>query len=79
MSNCRDSLGGSLVPLTPAVVAEAVRGVERHGFSYFDAQIWAAAKLNQFSHILSEDKQASTRIEGVTYVNPFAASPPTSR
>ncbi|SHJ52913.1 PIN domain-containing protein [Desulfofundulus thermosubterraneus] len=57
--------------LTGMIVLEAVRGVREHKFSYWDAQIWAAARLNQLSLVLSEDFSSGTTIEGVTFVNPF--------
>ena len=60
-----------VVPLTPAVVLEAVRGVRDHQFPYYDAQIWAAAKLNQIPVVLSEDFDSGSTVEGVTFVNPF--------
>ncbi len=60
-----------IVSLTPAVVLEAVRGVRDHQLSYFDAQIWAAAKLNQIPIILSEDFNTGATLEGVHFVNPF--------
>ena len=60
-----------VVPLTPAVVLEAVRGVRDHQFPYYDAQIWAAAKLNQVPVVLSEDFASGSTVEGVTFVNPF--------
>ena len=60
-----------VVPLTPAVVLEAVRGVRDHGFPYYDAQIWAAAKLNQVPVVLSEDFASGSTVEGVTFVDPF--------
>ena len=59
-------------PLTPAVVLEAVRGVRDHQFAYYDAQIWAVAKLNQVSVVLSEDFASGSTVEGVTFVDPFA-------
>jgi len=40
--------------------------------SYWDAQIWASARLNQIPLILSEDFDAGAIIEGVRFVNPFA-------
>ena len=61
-----------LAPLTPAVVLEAVRGVRDHRFSYYDAQIWAAARLNQVPVVLTEDFSAGATVEGVTFVDPFA-------
>jgi predicted nucleic acid-binding protein len=61
-----------VVSLTPAVVLEAVRGLRYHGFSYYDAQIWAAAKLAQIPIVLSEDFASGSSVEGVLFVNPFA-------
>ncbi|KAF0208212.1 MAG: PIN domain-containing protein [Actinomycetota bacterium] len=55
-----------------AVVEEALRGVVRYGFSYYDAQIWACARLNRIPMILSEDFSDGSTIEGVRFVNPFA-------
>ena len=60
-----------VVALTPAVVLEAVRGLRDHAFSYYDAQIWAAARLNQIPVVLSEDFASGSTVEGVTFVNPF--------
>lgn len=57
--------------LTVFIVLEAVRGVQQHHFSYWDAQIWATAKLNQIPVILSEDFTSGRTVEGVTFVNPF--------
>jgi predicted nucleic acid-binding protein len=63
-----------VVSLTPAVVLEAVRGVRDYQLSYFDAQIWAVAKLNQIPVILSEDFNTGATLEGVHFINPFAPS-----
>jgi len=63
-----------VLPLTPAVVLEAVRGHGDHSFSYFDAQIWAAAKLAQIPVILSEDFSPGSVVEGVSFLNPLAES-----
>jgi len=60
--------------LTPAVVAEAARGVRDHSLPYYDAQIWATAKLNQIPLIFSEDFNSGSTLEGVRFVNPFAAT-----
>jgi len=59
-------------PLTPAVSLEAVRAVEEHSFRFFDAQIWATAKLNQVPIVLSEDFPVGATVEGVTFENPLA-------
>lgn len=58
-------------PLTPAIVLEALRGVRDHQLSYFDAQVWAAAKLHQASIVLSEDFASGSTVEGVRFVDPF--------
>jgi predicted nucleic acid-binding protein len=55
-----------------AVVLEALRGVVRYPMSYYDAQIWAAARLNGIGTVLSEDFQNGQEIEGVRFVDPFA-------
>ncbi|MDF1543240.1 MAG: PIN domain-containing protein [Anaerosomatales bacterium] len=55
-----------------AVVLEALRGVVRYRMSYYDAQIWAAARLNGVGVVLSEDFQDGQEVEGVRFVDPFA-------
>ena len=73
-----DTLCGAfeVVPVTPAIVREALRGVRDHGMSWFDAQMWAAARLNQVPYLLTEDMAAGASYDGVTIVDPFAAAPP---
>jgi len=39
----------TVLDLTGLVVLEAVRGVRDHQFNFWDAQIWAAARLNQIA------------------------------
>ena len=60
-----------VVPVTSQIVIEAVRGATRFGMSFFDAQIWAAARLNQVPVILSEDFSHDQTIEGVLFLDPF--------
>lgn len=62
-----------ILDLTPAIVLEAVRGVRDYQFSFWDAQIWAAARLNQIPTIFSEDFNVGSVTEGVRFVNPLAA------
>lgn len=59
--------------LTPLIVLEAARGVRDHGLSYFDAQLWATARLNQVPLLLSEDFQDGCLLEGVRFLNPLVA------
>ncbi len=57
--------------LTRQVVSEAVRGVRDHQLAFWDAQIWAVARLNQIPLVLSEDFQTGAVVEGVRFLNPF--------
>jgi len=59
--------------LTPLTVIEATRGVRDHSMAYYDAQIWASARLNQIQVVFSEDFSSGSTLEGVRFVNPFAA------
>jgi predicted nucleic acid-binding protein len=57
--------------LTPQIVLEAARGVRDYKLAYYDAQIWATARLNQITLVFSEDFQDALFLEGVRFVNPF--------
>lgn len=61
----------TLHPLTENAVHEALRARERYGLNYFDAQIWACARLSGCAAIITEDTHGP-EIEGVRYVSPFA-------
>jgi predicted nucleic acid-binding protein len=58
--------------LTPQIVLEAGRGVRDHRLAYYDAQIWACARLNQVPVVFSEDFQDGQVLEGVQFINPFS-------
>jgi len=60
--------------VTLLIVLEAARGARDYSMVYYDAQIWAAARLNQVSLIFSEDFSDGQVLEGVRFVNPFAAN-----
>lgn len=60
-----------VLPLSEMIVLEAVRGVRIHSFSYWDAQVWATARLNQVQSIISEDFSHDQVVEGVRFFNPF--------
>jgi len=62
-----------ILDVTPAVVLEAARGVRDYQFSFWDAQIWATAHLNQIAAIFSEDFNVRAVVEGVRFVNPLTA------
>lgn len=53
------------------VVLEAIRGVKAYRFSYWDALVWATARLNQVGLVLSEDFSHGSLVEGVRFINPF--------
>jgi predicted nucleic acid-binding protein len=58
--------------LTPLIVLEAARGVRDYQMSYYYAQIWATARLNQIPTIFIEDFDVGATLEGVQFINPFA-------
>jgi predicted nucleic acid-binding protein len=62
-----------IYPLTPLTIIEAGRGVRDHQMAYYDAQVWATARLNQISVLFSEDFNDGATLEGVRFINPFAA------
>lgn len=62
-----------VLDVTPSIVLEAARGVRDHQLAYWDAQIWATAKLNQIAAIFTEDFPSAEFIEGVQFVNPFGS------
>jgi len=45
----------TVLDTTGLVVLEAARGVREHSFNFWDAQIWAVARLNQIAVVFSED------------------------
>ncbi len=59
--------------ITPAIVLEAVRGARQYQFPYWDALIWATAKVNFVSTVLSEDFSDGALFEGVRIRNPLVA------
>lgn len=61
----------SVYDTTLDVALEAGRATHVHGFSYYDAQIWAVAKLNGISLVYSEDFAHGREVEGVRFENPF--------
>ncbi|KYC43421.1 twitching motility protein PilT [Scytonema hofmannii PCC 7110] len=60
-----------VVDITQLITLEAIRGIEVHNFAFWDAQIWATARLNQISEIYSEDFNVGSMIEGVRFTNPL--------
>ena len=69
----RLTLGWPVLPLTPQIILEAVRGLRMHQLAYWDAQIWATARLYQIPVVFSEDFNIGSTLEGVRFVNPFSS------
>jgi predicted nucleic acid-binding protein len=67
-------LSWEVLDLTGAIVLEAVRGVRTYNMAYWDAQIWASARLHQIPVIFTEDFSNGAVIESVRFVNPFEES-----
>jgi len=65
------SMAFEVCDLTRFTILEAGRGVRDYRLSYYDAQIWATAHLNQIPVIFSEDFQHGQVLEGVQFINPF--------
>ena len=67
-----------LVPLwrvmpNAALYRRALEAKQRYAFSFYDAQIVAAALEAGCARLLTEDLQDGQRIEGLVVVNPFNA------
>lgn len=59
----------TLVDFNAALAAQ-----QTHGLSFWDAMLWATAKRNGCTLLLTEDLQDGRTLEGVTFVNPFPLS-----
>ncbi len=65
-----------VVAATPGTLRLAVRAVEQHRLSFWDAMQWAVAKQSGATLLLSEDLQHDRELEGVRFRNPFLAGDP---
>lgn len=61
-----------VVDVTRLITLEALQGVETHHFQFWDAQIWATARLNQIAEVYSEDFNPGATVEGVRFTNPLS-------
>jgi len=71
MTSLADAL--PVLDVTRLIVLEAARGVRQHRLSYYDAQIWATARLNQVATVFTEDFEDGRRLERVQFVNPLVS------
>jgi predicted nucleic acid-binding protein len=65
-----------VVAATPGSLRLAVRAVEQHSLSFWDAMLWAVVKQAGGTLLLSEDLQDGRELEGVRFRNPFFADDP---
>lgn len=61
-----------LLDVTAPVILAAARAVSDHRLNFWDAQLWATAKVYGVETILSEDFNSGSTLGGVSFVNPFA-------
>ncbi|WP_158043632.1 PIN domain-containing protein [Skermanella pratensis] len=67
----RDTL--PVVAADDICLTDAMDAVVHHGWSFWDAMMWATAKRHGCRLLLSEDGQTGRTLGGVTILNPFAA------
>jgi predicted nucleic acid-binding protein len=65
------AVGWPVVPVTAEVVQAAISATRRYRLHFWDALIWAAAKVTGAAVVLSEDFQHGRALEGVLFLNPF--------
>lgn len=63
----------TVLSISTLIVVEAIRGVRQHHLNFWDSQVWATARMNQVLIVFSEDFADRPMLEGVRFVNPFAA------
>lgn len=65
-----------VVAATPGSLRLAMRAVEQHNLSFWDATQWAVSKQAGATLLLSEDLQHDRELEGVRFRNPFVVEDP---
>jgi predicted nucleic acid-binding protein len=68
-----------VVAATPGSLRLAMRAVQQHSLSFWDAMQWAVAKQAGATLLLSEDLQHDRELEGVRFRNPFLVDDPFGR
>ena len=56
-----------------ATLFDAIAAVKEHNISFWDAMIWAVARQTGCSALITEDMQDKRVLDGVAFLNPFAA------
>jgi predicted nucleic acid-binding protein len=57
--------------MTLSILVEALEIKARHGFSYWDSAIIAAARALGCDRLYTEDLSHGREVEGITIINPF--------
>jgi predicted nucleic acid-binding protein len=65
---------GQLLPVSAELTFRALIAMPKHGMSFWDALIWAAAAEHGAAAIYTVDFQDGREIEGIRFVNPFKSS-----
>jgi predicted nucleic acid-binding protein len=60
-----------IIASTCSSLSLALKAVSKHNLSFWDAMLWATAKENHCSLIISEDFQNNFTLEGIKIKNPF--------
>ena len=60
-----------VLEITETIVLQAARAVRDHQMHFWDAQLWAVARLHDIPAILSEDFGSGSVVDGVGFLNPF--------
>lgn len=74
-NDVEDLLSWDPVPVDAVVVRRGRDIATRHGFSWWDAQIVAAAQVSGSEVLLTEDLQHGQKLDGLTVVDPFQQAP----
>ena len=61
----------TVLQVTTEVILAAARAVRDHQLNFWDAQLWAAAKVHGLETIFSEDFNSGSSLGGVRFLNPF--------
>ncbi|HEX9093990.1 MAG TPA: PIN domain-containing protein [Coriobacteriia bacterium] len=61
-----------VLTVEPITTVEALRGFAEHGLSWWDAQLWATARMSGVPVIVTEDFEDGRVIDGIRFTDPFA-------
>ena len=65
-----------VVAAEPENLRQAIRAVELHNLSFWDAMLWSVVKEAGVELLLSEDLQHDRELDGVRFRNPFVVADP---